>query len=198
MMMTKKKGCTIMFKIGWIKNVYDEVYDYYYDLTEDKVYYINMAEYNKTKFQATPSIISLSGLLASICGSVFVGKIDVSTNGLLLFIMMITVMVIFFISISYDKTYKAQIQYIKENTDGEYLEIKEVKSLLKQGRIYLWGLIYVALLFFLVAWFSARIVMNTHDQIGFLVYAIAIVILTIVIKMLSPLNLVKLMIKLKN
>lgn len=195
-MITKDRETNI-FKICWIKNIYNDVYDYYYDLSDDKVYCINLSDYNKTQISA-PVAIAFSGPLATIFGSIFAGEILLTSSESLIFLTIATIIIAFPISIAYDKTNKAQTRYIKENASGEHLPVSKVKELLKEGRKYICGLMLFILMCFLCGWFGAHIFIHSHDQIGIVIFAASIFALTIFIKILSPLNLLKLLIILKK
>lgn len=166
-------------------------YQHFYSLSDGKVYSVNLSEYTKEHFRATPGIMAAAGPLASLLGILF-GDMFFA-NGLsfvaMIFIGMLWEIVAVYILM--ERSLRKQGTYILSVSTGRSRSRQELQSLYAAGKRARSGMLFFIVLGILFSALGLYITFTEFSAQGLLIFYLGVFIATDFMKLLSPLRLLK-------
>ncbi len=188
-----------MVKLCWEKSGEENLWEYYYDFQESKVYKICLANFcEQSKFKLTPAVVCMIGPCVTLTGILFDDAIAIMNFWNTILSTVFTVVGIILINRSYDLSERHKEKYIKENGKGERMSNKQIQILFRKGRREMLGWCGVLCIFLFLLWFAVFMYENEKNITSVLMFYGCIIFSFLTIKMMCPLKRYKMLCILKN
>ncbi len=179
-----------MVKIGWMRDAYGSVINYFFDLENHTVYAADLEEYEKEKVKLSLAMQMAGGPVASLLtilcrDSGMVGNTLTFALFLLFWVIGIATICIFT-----EKEQKKKETYVREHFEEEKCSEERLSSLLTAGRRYRYGLMGATAVSVLLAAAGVAI-MRTDMMTGAVIFLLSSCSAAIWIVMLNPFKLIQ-------
>lgn len=178
-----------MVKLCWMRNFYGNVDEYFYDMEQNRVYYIDLSDYNKTKIKFGPTAaILVAGPIATFVQIMLKNRVLMVNLLFLIFALICLVVGGIWINISYEKSEVKKAVYIRNNAVGMQRSNEQILSLLESGKKYRVGISLFAFFCMCMFFFSIFMYRTDHSVISVVMFYVSFYGGIIWLKMLAPIK----------
>lgn len=178
-----------MIKLCWMRNLYGNVDEYFFDPEQKTVYCIDLSDYNKTKIKFTPeAAILVAGPVTTFIQIMLKDKILIPDFLLRISVMICLAAGSILINIFYKKSEARKAEYIRTHATGMQRSKSQVLSLLKSGKKYRMGISFFVLICLLMIFLSIIIYKSDKSAVAVAMFCVSFYTGIIWLEILAPIQ----------